>query len=98
MGYPVGPYYAEQSNITNAAKLEGNLLLMVGEGDTNVPPESTYRLADALIKAGKTFDFLTLPGMGHTDGGPYGRIKKIDFFVKHLLDVDPPDRNKNELK
>lgn len=98
MGYPVGPHYAEQSNITNAAKLEGNLLLIVGEGDTNVPPESTYRLADALIKAGKTFEFLTMPGMNHTDGGPYGRIRKRDFFVKHLLDVDPPDRNKNELK
>ncbi len=98
MGYPVGPHYAAQSNITNAAKLQGRLLLMVGEGDTNVPPESTYRLADALIKAGKTFDFLTIPGANHTDGGPYGRIKRRDFFVKYLLGVDPPDRNRDELK
>ncbi len=53
MGFPVGPWYAESSNIDNAAKLRGKLLLIVGEMDTNVPPESTMRLADALIKAGE---------------------------------------------
>src|SRR5205085_3478075 len=62
MGYPVGKHYDEQSNITNAAKLQGSLLLIVGEADTNVPPESTYRVADQLIKAGKSFDFLAVPG------------------------------------
>jgi dipeptidyl aminopeptidase/acylaminoacyl peptidase len=97
MGYPVGRHYDEQSNVTNAAKLRGDLLLIVGEADTNVPPESTYRVADALIKAGKTFEFLPLPGSDHTDGGPYGRVKRRDFFVKHLLGVDPPLRNSNEL-
>lgn len=97
MGYPVGKHYEEQSNVANAAKLQGNLLLIVGEADTNVPPESTYRVADALIKAGKSFEFLAVPGMGHSDGGAYGRIKKRDFFVKSLLGVDPPQRNTNEL-
>lgn len=93
MGYPVGPHYGAQSNITNAAKLQGNLLLIVGEADTNVPPESTLRFASALIKADKVFDLLVIPGMGHSDGGPYGRLKKRDFFVKHLLNVEPPNRN-----
>jgi dipeptidyl aminopeptidase/acylaminoacyl peptidase len=97
MGYPVGKHYDEQSNVTNAAKLKGNVLLIVGESDTNVPPESTYRVADALIKAGKNFDFLSIPGMDHSDGGPFGRIKKRNFFVKHLMDVDPPDINSGEL-
>jgi len=97
MGYPVGKHYDEQSNITNANKLKGKLLLIVGEADQNVPPESTYRVVDALIKAKKTFDFLAVPGMGHGDGGPYGRAKKRDFFVKNLLGIDPPDRNNNEL-
>lgn len=97
MGYPVGPHYEEQSNVTNAHKLKGALLLIVGEADNNVPPESTFRVVDALIKAGKTFDLLVVPGMDHSDGGPYGRIKKRDFFVKHLLGVDPPDRNNDEL-
>ncbi|GGA99649.1 S9 family peptidase [Puia dinghuensis] len=96
MGYPVDKHYDEQSNITNAWKLHGALLLMVGEADNNVPPESTYRVADALIKAGKMFEFLPLPGSDHTDGGPYGRTRRRDFFVHHLLGVEPLNRNANE--
>jgi dipeptidyl aminopeptidase/acylaminoacyl peptidase len=97
MGYPVGKHYDDQSNITNAGKLQGSLLLIVGEADTNVPPESTYRLADALKKTDKDFDLLIIGGSDHTDGGPYGRVKKRDFFVKHLLNAVPPNRNSNEL-
>ena len=97
MGYPVGPWYAEQSNVTNAYKLHGALMLMVGEADNNVPPESTYRVADALIKANKTFDFITFPGRDHGDGGAYGDMKRKDFFVQHLLGVQPPDRNGGDL-
>lgn len=97
MGYPVGKHYDEQSNITNAHKLQGALMLVVGEADENVPPESTYRVADALIKAGKDFEFLAIPGMGHSDGGAYGRKKKRDFFVKQLHGVEPPKRNISEL-
>jgi fermentation-respiration switch protein FrsA (DUF1100 family) len=93
MGYPVGPHYAEQSNVTNAHKLRGKLLLIVGELDANVPPESTMRLADALIKANKDFDLLFVPGMGHSDGGLYGERRRRDFFVRHLHGVEPPDRN-----
>ncbi|WP_205509892.1 hypothetical protein [Longitalea arenae] len=47
-------------------------------------------------KAGKIFDLLVIPGMGHGDGGPYGRLRKRDFFVKHLLIVEPPDRNRDQ--
>ncbi|RBL90102.1 S9 family peptidase [Chitinophaga flava] len=96
MGYPVGKHYEEQSNVTNAGKLKGDLLLIVGEADTNVPPESTYRVINALIKNNKTFEFLPIPGMGHSDGGPYGRNKRSDFFVRYLLGTTPPDRNNNE--
>lgn len=96
MGYPVGAHYEQQSNITNAAKLGGSLLLMVGEADENVPPETTFRFADALEKANKNFDLVVIPGSNHTDGGPYGRRKKRDFFVKQLLHVDPPGREIGE--
>lgn len=97
MGYPVGPHYGEQSNVTNAHKLKGALLLIVGEADNNVPPESTLRVVDALIKSKKTFDLLVVPGADHGDGGPYGRMRKRDFFVQHLLGIMPPDRNNGEL-
>jgi dipeptidyl aminopeptidase/acylaminoacyl peptidase len=93
MGYPVGPQYAASSNIDNAGKLTGKLLLVVGEMDNNVPPESTLRLVDALIKAGKDFDLLVVPGMGHSNGGAYGNRRMQDFFVRHLHGVEPPDRN-----
>jgi hypothetical protein len=93
MGYPVGPHYGASSNIDNAHKLQGKLLLIVGELDNNVPPESTYRLCDALIKAGKDFDLLVVPGAGHGSGGPYGARRSQDFFVRHLLGVEPPNRN-----
>lgn len=93
MGYPVGPQYAENSNIDNAHRLRGKLLLIVGEMDTNVPPESTYRFVDALIKAGKDFDFVLVPGAGHGPGGSYGIRRRDDFFARHLLGIEPPDRN-----
>ncbi|RYG31712.1 S9 family peptidase, partial [bacterium] len=85
----IGPHYAAQSNIDNAAKLKGRLMLMVGELDDNVPPESTYRLADALEKAGKEFELVLLTNQRHTGGGPYGERKRRDFFVRHLLGVEP---------
>lgn len=91
MGYPIGPQYAESSNVTHAAKLQGKLLLILGELDDNVDPSSTYQLINALIKANKTFDFLFIPGMGHSLGGDYGEHKRRDFFVQHLLGVTPPD-------
>ncbi|HMC12475.1 MAG TPA: prolyl oligopeptidase family serine peptidase, partial [Pirellulaceae bacterium] len=93
MGYPVGPQYAECSNLENASKLRGKLMLIVGEMDTNVPTESTFRLADALIKAGKDFDLVVVPGAGHGMGGTYGTRRMHDFFVRHLLGQEPPDRN-----
>jgi fermentation-respiration switch protein FrsA (DUF1100 family) len=93
MGFPVGPQYAECSNIDNAYRLQGKLLLIVGELDNNVPPESTFRLVDALIKAGKDFDFVLVPGAGHGMGGAFGARRMQDFFVRHLLGAEPPDRN-----
>jgi dipeptidyl aminopeptidase/acylaminoacyl peptidase len=89
----MGPHYEKQSNVANAHRLEGKLLLIVGELDANVPFESTMRVADALTKANKDFDLLVVPGMGHSDGGAYGERRRWDFFVRHRHGVEPPDRN-----
>ena len=89
-----GPHYAACSNIENASKLRGDLLLIVGELDTNVPPESTYRYAAALQAAGKEFELVVIPNADHTSGGPYGERKRRDFFVRHLLGVEPPNPNR----
>ncbi|MET4141244.1 DPP IV N-terminal domain-containing protein [Pedobacter sp. UYP1] len=93
MGYPVGPQYAESSNVEHAANLQGKLLLILGELDENVDPSSTMQVVNKLIKANKNFDFLLVPGMGHSLGGDYGEHKRRDFFVKHLLGVEPPEWN-----
>jgi dipeptidyl-peptidase-4 len=93
MGYPVGEFYEEQSNITNAGKLEGKLLLVHGTMDDNVNPASTIRLVDALIKNNKDFDLIIIPTSQHGFRGEYGDYfmrKKWDYFVKHLHGVDPP--------
>jgi dipeptidyl-peptidase 4 len=90
MGWPVGPEYAESSNVTQAKNLKGKLLLIVGELDRNVDPASTMQVANALIKADKDFDLLVIPGAGHGCGEtPYGSRRRMDFFVRHLLGVEP---------
>ncbi len=94
MGWPVGPEYAASSNVENAHKLQGKLLLIVGELDTNVDPSSTLQVVNALIKANKTFDLLFVPGGGHGAGGAYGQRLLEDFFVHNLLQMEPPDWNR----
>ncbi|MBN2316076.1 MAG: DPP IV N-terminal domain-containing protein [Sedimentisphaerales bacterium] len=99
MGWPIGPHYEEQSNVTQAHKLQGKLLLTVGELDRNVDPASTMQVVNALIKADKDFDMLIVPGAGHGVGEqPYASRRRMDFFVRHLLGVDPPSRDQTREK
>lgn len=95
MGYPVGPQYSECSNIDNAHRLQGHLQLIIGELDTNVPPESTYRLCDALIKADKDFELIFIPGAGHgaSQAYRYHQRRMFAFFDKHLKGVEAGNYN-----
>ncbi|MGB6830129.1 MAG: DPP IV N-terminal domain-containing protein [Terracidiphilus sp.] len=95
MGWPVGPWYSESSNVDNAWRLKGKLLLVMGEMDKNVDPSTTLQVVDRLIKAGKDFDFLEVPGGGHGAGGRYGERRLMDFFVRNLLGEPTPDWNRN---
>ena len=58
--------------------------------DTNVDPSSTMQVVNALIEADKDFDFFLVPGAGHGSGGDFGTRKRNDYFVRHLLGVEPP--------
>ena len=89
-------WYSQNSNIDNAARLRGKLFLIVGEMDDNVPPESTMRFVDALIKAKKDFDLLVVPGANHGAASPVTQRRTLDFFVHNLLGKEPPDRNAEE--
>jgi len=85
MGWPVGPHYGDNSNVTHAAKLQGALLLTVGEVDTNVDPSSTYQVINALIAADKDFEFLPMTGRNHGAGEErYAQRRRVDFFRRHL--------------
>jgi len=90
MGWPVGPHYDEQSNVTQAHRLKGKLLLIVGAMDRNVDPASTMQVVNALIRADKDFDLLVIPGSGHGAAeSAYGNRRRQDFLVRHLLGVEP---------
>lgn len=87
MGWPIDKHYDEQSNVTQAHKLKGKLLLTVGELDKNVDPASTMQVANALIKAGKEFELIVFPGGGHGSGwNKYGTKRLHDFFIRAFYD------------
>ena len=52
------------------------------------------QVVNALIEAGKDFDFMVVPGANHGSGGSFGVRKRNDFFVRHILGVEPPDWNR----
>lgn len=92
MGYPVGDFYHDQSNITNAANLKGHLLLAHGGIDENVNPSATFKFAEALINAGKDFDLFIWPSRNHSFGrtnGDYFTKKRWDYFIEHLMGEKP---------
>lgn len=84
MGYPVGPWYEESSNVANAHRLKGKLLIINGELDDNVDPASSLQVVSALIKADKDFEQFYLPGYGHGLGGKFETRQVENFFVKNL--------------
>lgn len=102
MGWPVDESYSASSGVDNAWRLRGKLLMIVGELDSNVDPSSTYQVVNALIKAGKVFDLLVVPGGGHSVGrstGPidYVQRKELDFFLQNLAGIAPPNWNATPL-
>ncbi len=97
--------YSIDTNPDLAKNLKGHLLLTTGDQDNNVHPGNTYRMADALIKANKRFDFFLFTGQRHGYGNMsnYWFWLRAEYFVKHLLgdsrwDVDIAQLNvENEL-
>ena len=84
--------YDSQATQTMAKNLKGRLLLAHGTMDSNVPPNNTLLVVDALIKVNKDFELLMIPNAAHGFGatGNYMTRRRWDFFVRHLLGVEPP--------
>lgn len=92
MGWPIGPWYADQSNVTNAHKLNGPLQLIAGGMDHNVDPCCTMQVINALQIANKDFEFLFVPPGHHGAAGyhwQYTWRQVRDFMVRHLWKIKP---------
>jgi dipeptidyl-peptidase-4 len=79
--------YAIDKNPDLAKNLKGHLLLMHGDIDNNVNPANSIRVANALIKAGKRFDYMIVPGQRHGFGDmtEYMFWRLADYFNNYLL-------------
>lgn len=79
--------YAIEKNSELAKNLKGHLMLATGDIDNNVHPANTIRMANALIKANKRFDFVLMPGQrhGYADMSEYFFWLMGDYYSKWLL-------------
>jgi dipeptidyl-peptidase 4 len=79
--------YSIDKNPDLAKNLKGHLMLVHGDIDNNVHPANTTRMVNALIKANKRFEMLTLPGQRHGFGDmtEYFFWRMADFYSEHLL-------------
>lgn len=91
--------YKIATNHEIVKQLKGHLMLVHGDIDNNVHPANTIRVVNALIRAGKRFDMLFLPGQRHAFGDmdEYFYWRMVDYFSEHLkgqkeTSVDIPKR------
>jgi len=79
--------YSIEKNSELAKNLKGHLLLTSGDIDDNVHIANTLRMANALIKANKRFDFFILPGLRHSyqPEQDYFFWVRSDYFCRWLL-------------
>ena len=79
--------YDIDKNSDLAKNLKGHLMLVTGDIDDNVHPANTIRLANALIRANKRFDYFQFPGQrhGYGDMAEYCFWLRLDYFGKYLL-------------
>ena len=79
--------YDIEKNQDLAKNLKGHLMLTTGDVDNNVHHGGTFRVAEALIRANKRFDFFIFPGQRHGYGnmGDYWFWLRAEYFAKHLL-------------
>ena len=84
--------YSTAANQYYAENLSGKLFLIHGEMDENVHHTLSMKVAEKLVKANKDFDLLLLPNRNHQTSfrDPYVLRRLWDYFVRHLLDAEPP--------
>ncbi|MDR1407244.1 MAG: DPP IV N-terminal domain-containing protein [Tannerella sp.] len=83
-----------------AANLKGHLLLIHSEIDNNVHPANTLVVVNELIRAGKRFDMLIIPGQRHhfENYNEYFYWRMVDYFSEHLLGERETDVDIRDMK
>lgn len=85
--------YARSNLVARAGELTRPLLLMHGSGDDNVYFFHSLKLADALFKAGKPFEFLPLVNFTHMVANPLVQerldSRVSEFLTRHLGEPSP---------
>ena len=80
--------YDQNSPLTHAENLIGNLLLVHGTSDDNVHVDNTMKLVDVLVRANKNFDWLIYPDRDHGIYGGNTRLhlynKMTEYILNHL--------------
>jgi len=82
--------WERNSNMSVAGNLMGKLLLIHGDIDDNVPVTESFRLAKALMDAGRDVDLVVLPNTTHRVYQPFFWKKLRDYFTLNLLGETPP--------
>jgi len=81
--------YRRSSPVNFVADLRGRMLLVHGTGDDNVHFQNSVQLVNALIEAGKQFDFMIYPGKTHGIAGQAASTHLFhlieDHFEKNLM-------------
>ena len=77
-----------KTNPSLANNLKGHILITHGSIDNNVHPGNSMRLVNELMKAGKRFDYVPIPGSRHGyRGSQRAYYEKLMwyFFAEHLM-------------
>ena len=84
--------YKIETNPQIASRLKGHLMLVHGDTDNNVNPANSIRVANALIRANKRFEYVIMPGQRHGFGdmNEWFFWKMADHYSRWLMgDSDP---------
>ncbi|MEM9189143.1 MAG: DPP IV N-terminal domain-containing protein [Myxococcota bacterium] len=85
--------YAHTSVLTHAPNLTRPLLIVHGTSDDNVYFTHAVKMSDALLRAGRSHEFLPLSGFTHMVSEPevsrHLQERFIGFFAQHLRRRDP---------
>lgn len=81
--------YAGGSSIDQVERLRGHLLLVHATGDRNATLSATMKFLDALVRAGKPYDLVLLPGQDHHPRG-YAHRYRLQVHRRYFLEHLPP--------